>query len=212
MSCLGGVSPDLNYQAFLADILSKHDLKSVVDVYHFVRQMPYGGAGVRDPRAVYAKRSGTCSGKHILLRDLLNSLGCKADVLQVFLYFNRGIPVHATMPTELQNIILNQDVSDFHNIVQLNVDDCAQPLLLDATWSDAMKPYGFTVNDNWSGMGDTQLAGNIIRTEEISADVVDQKEKLLSGLSEDELALRGRFLNLLISWISASISASTSGR
>ncbi|WP_120498520.1 transglutaminase domain-containing protein [Kiloniella sp. EL199] len=198
---------DLAYTTFLSDILSRHDLQTVLDVYHFVRQMPYGGVGVRDPRVVYEKRSGTCSGKHILLRDLLNSLGYKANVLQVFLYFNKGIPVHPTMPKELQEIVLTEKVPDFHNIVQLDLTDSTQPLLLDATWSDEMKSYGFPVNDDWSGEENTLLAGNIIRTEEIRTDIVVQKEKLLAGLSPDELALRDRFLKLLISWISASISA-----
>jgi len=71
---------------------------NITDVYHAVRKIPYGSTGERDPLKVIANNLGSCSGKHVLLRDLLREVGWGAEIITMFTYFNRGIPSHPAMP------------------------------------------------------------------------------------------------------------------
>ncbi|MEH6629710.1 MAG: hypothetical protein V7776_02725 [Halopseudomonas aestusnigri] len=153
---------------------------------------------------VYEQNRGTCSGKHILLRDLLRVANYKADVLTVFTHFNKNIPIHASMPDQLLGLIREGEVPDYHNIVQLRLKDVngyVRAFLLDATWPDDMGCYGFQVNTSWRGSIDTIAAGPLLETQPICEDVVAQKKQLLHNLSEDKLETRTLFLDLLTHWI-----------
>lgn len=193
------------YRAFLLEVVQEAQKAvqtsyPIVGIYHHIRAIPYGGAGQRDPRKVYESRLGTCSGKHILLRDTLRAGGYDAEVVTIFTYFNKGIPIHPSMPQELQDIILNADVPDYHHFVRTISKD-GYFVKLDATWHDALKGYGFPVNDAWDGMGDTVLAGTPIRVYPAKEDIAALKQSLLTTLSAGEIALRARFLKLLTEWM-----------
>ena len=60
--------PNATYKKFLKKCL-RAGSTNVVDIYHAVRNIPYGSTGERDPVKVIASNLGSCSGKHILLRD-----------------------------------------------------------------------------------------------------------------------------------------------
>ncbi len=193
---------DQSYGKFLQAVLVEQNLTSAVEIYHHVRQIPYGFAGQRDPKTVYQVNRGTCSGKHLLLRDLLRAAQFEAETLCIFTHFNKGMPPHTSMPLALQRMINQELVSDFHNIVRLTLKRSERPLLLDATWNDRMADFGFPVNMHWAGRKDTCLAGEIIRQEEIREDLIVQKAELLESLSDVELDIRKTFLELLTGWIS----------
>ena len=193
------------YANFLRTILDIQRLKTVPGIYHHVRRIPYGAAGQRDPQSVYQARRGTCSGKHLLLRDLLRTAGHKAEVLCIYTHFNKGMPSHPSMPRELQELIEHQIVPDYHNVVRFFPAGSANSQLLDATWDDRMLGFGFPVNTAWAGIGDTKLAGSILRVEEISDDLIGQKIELLNHFSGQELEIRSRFLTLLTEWISRQV-------
>ncbi len=195
---------DGGYTEFLQSVhcsLVQPSVPDMVSIFHHIRQIPYGGAGQRDPRMVYEGNLGTCSGKHILLRDLLRAADIKADVVTVLIHFNKGIPLHSSMSAELQSIIAEEEVPDYHHFVRAQVGE--QWFDLDATWRDNFADYGFVTNSGWCGAGPTTLAGTILKTFPITEDIAAQKTLLLKGLSADETALRSRFLALLTDWICA---------
>lgn len=190
------------YQTFLDRVSSDVVASSqspVARLYHLVRRIPYGRAGQRDPRIVYEDNVGTCSGKHILLRDLLRHNGFPADVITIFTFFNKGIPVRPEFPAELQRMIQEVEVCDFHHYVQVETADGT--LRLDATWHDFLIDYGFPVNAGWNGRGDTQLAAGVLRNCGPAEDVAAYKLELLAGLTDEQSTTRQRFFDLLTGWI-----------
>ena len=140
------------YSEFLRAHLKDGD-SAMALLDHAVRKIPYGSIGERDPVKVIANNLGSCSGKHILLRDLLRETGHEAEIVTIFTYFNRGVPSHPAMPEDLRKMIEDEDICDFHHYVHARWDD--RWLKLDATWHDALSPYGFPVNGDWRGQGDT---------------------------------------------------------
>src|SRR5258708_19658974 len=104
--------PKITYRTFLKKRF-KGSATNVTDIYHAVRNIPYGSTGERDPVKVIANNLGSCSGKHILLRDLLREVGWEAEVITMFTHFNRGIPSHPPMPTKLPPIIQRKDLLHF---------------------------------------------------------------------------------------------------
>lgn len=192
------------YQKFLGRISAQAPTTpqgALAQLYHLVRRIPYGQAGQRDPRVVFENNVGTCSGKHILLRDLLRHNGYPAQVITIFTYFNKGVPLHPELPAELQHMIREEDVCDYHHYVRVETAD--GPLHLDATWHDLLTDYGFPVNAAWDGRGDTRLAAAIERDCGAAEDVAAYKLELLAGLTEAQSATRRRFFDLLTGWIAA---------
>ena len=58
-------------EATVSDFLAELSDTSVCSIYHAVRQLRYGGVGVRrSAEAVLQERSGSCSGKHLALAQV----------------------------------------------------------------------------------------------------------------------------------------------
>jgi hypothetical protein len=185
------------YRRFV-ESLAEGGTPSLAAVYHGVRNIPYGAAGQRDPVQVLRDRVGSCSGKHILLRDLLRGLGWRADALTIYTHFNKAVPDHEALPAELRRMIREEEVPDFHHYVSVQEGDA---LALDATWHDRLIPFGFPVNRDWVGTGDTHLASAPIRTYPPAEDLAAFKEGLLGELTPEQRELRRRFFGLLTDWI-----------
>lgn len=196
---------DRSYQAFL-DIVNtevqaaSEDQNKMSTIYHRVRSIPYGAAGQRDPRAVYERNVGSCSGKHILLRDLLRRAGYDAEVVTMYSHFNKAVPDHAALPAELRRMVRKEDVPDFHHYVRVRKPD-GNWLKLDATWHDRLIDYGFPVNKHWRGDVDTVLAADPIREYPPAEDLAAFKKQLIDELPADEAEKRARFFKLLTDWI-----------
>ena len=174
---------------------------NITDVYHAVRKIPYGSTGERDPLKVIANNLGSCSGKHVLLRDLLREVGWGAEIITMFTYFNRGIPSHPAMPAELRAMIEGEDVCDFHHYVRVRMGESWRKL--DATWHDALIPYGFPVNRDWKGESDTVLAAAPMREYPAVEDLVALKERLLTQLTPEQREFRAKFFTRLTNWMMA---------
>jgi hypothetical protein len=187
-----------SYKTFLKELLSAGST-NMADVYHAVRRIPYGSTGERDPVKVIANNLGSCSGKHVLLRDLLREVGWEAEIITMFTYFNRGIPSHPAMPVDLRAMIEGEDVCDFHHYVRVRLREGWRKL--DATWHDALIPYGFPVNLNWSGESDTVLAATPIREYPAVEDLVARKEQLLTQLTAEQREFRAKFFTRLTEWM-----------
>lgn len=188
------------YRAFLESI-APGGTPDLVPVYHAVRDIPYGAVGQRDPRAVLANRIGSCSGKHLLLSDLLRAIGHETQLVTVFTHFNELVPDHPSYPEELRDLVRHAEVPDFHHFVRAQRD--GGWVQLDATWHDRLAPYGFPVNVGWTGQGDTKLAARPLRGYPPSDDLIALKERLLAELTPEERALRARFFALLAGWMAS---------
>jgi hypothetical protein len=186
------------YTEFLRAHLKDGD-SAMALLYHAVRKIPYGSIGERDPVKVIANNLGSCSGKHILLRDLLRETSHKAEIVTIFTYFNRGVPSHPAMPEDLRKMIEEEDICDFHHYVHARWDD--RWLKLDATWHDALSPYGFPVNRDWRGQGDTMLAATPVREYPAVEDLANWKMDLLEQLDPEQRDKRARFFRRLSAWI-----------
>lgn len=180
----------------------------VAALYHAVRRIPYGSTGERDPAQVIARNLGSCSGKHILLRDVLRASGFTADVVTIFTHFSRTVPAHPAMPEPLREMLSGEPVVDYHHYVKLSEGSHRQ--VLDATWHDWLRSFGFPVNDTWNGTGHTVLAATPIHEYHGEEDVAAHKVQLLASLSVEQRERREAFFRLLTEWIAAGDQ--TSGR
>jgi hypothetical protein len=186
------------YSEFLRMHLKDGD-SAIAPLFHAVRKIPYGSIGERDPVKVIANNLGSCSGKHILLRDLLRETGHEAEIVTIFTYFNRGVPSHPAMPKDLRKMIEAEEICDFHHYVHARRDD--RWLKLDATWHDALSPYGFPVNRDWRGQGDTMLAATPVREYPAVEDLATWKRDLLEQLDPEQRDQRARFFRRLSAWM-----------
>jgi hypothetical protein len=189
-----------NYRDFLDAVARRDPRLPLIRIYHAVRNIPYGSTGVREPMEVIENNFGSCSGKHLLLRDLLREEGFEAEIITMFTYFNRDMPIHESYPAELKRLCRETDVPDFHHYVRVRVN--GDWLRLDATWHDRLISYGFPVNQAWSGEGDTILAATAIEEYPNIEDLIPRKEELVLSLPADQRNRPARFFQLVTEWIS----------
>lgn len=172
----------------------------LLGIYHAVRRIPYGSVGERDPLQVMRSRCGSCSGKHILLRDLLRKSGYEAEIITMFTHFESKVPPLASFPPELKALIREGGIRDFHHYVRARRD--GEPWIkLDATWHDALAPYPLPVNHRWNGEGDTQLASVPLEEYPAVEDLIPYKMRLVASLPPVERERRARFFDLLTGWM-----------
>jgi hypothetical protein len=192
-----------SYAGLLDAFLTRHGLtgsrRDVPGIFHAVRNIAYASTGERTPAAVLAAGKGACTGKHLLLRDLLRHVGEVADVEIVAGDFAAAVPLVESMPPALQHEIRIHGLKDFHCYAVWR--DGARELKLDATWGDVMAPFGFPVNDTWSGEADTRLAAQPTAAPLRVEDVIAHKEELLAALAPEDRDRRRRFLDLLTQWM-----------
>ena len=186
---------DLALDAFTA----RHGAQDVPGIYHAVRKLGYFSSGERSPDAVMRTGRGACTAKHILLRDLLRRQGQVAEVVLAEGDFAAGIPEAASMPMPLRDMIRAKGIADFHCYVVWQI--AGQPVLLDATWPDALAAQGFAVNAGWGGVGNTALAISPTGIRENAEDVIAAKARLMLGLTAQDAEKRLKFLKLLSDWI-----------
>lgn len=175
------------------------EIEQIVAAFHTVRRYVYLSDGVRDPDVIEARRAGACTGKHLVLRKHLRKAGFDANVETVLGDFSAGIPPHSSMSSELREMILGEPVMDFHNFVRVDLD--GRSIVLDATWHDEVAAYGFSVNADWNGDGDTSIALVPERSLGVSEDVISLKESGLESLDDAMKTRRLKFLKLLSEWI-----------
>jgi hypothetical protein len=195
------MSASASYPGELDAFLARHcgPKPSVPAIYHAVRNLTYASDGNRDPQIVLRTGKGACTGKHLLLRDLLRRVGESADVELAAGDFAAGMPVAPSMPEDLRGWIRSGGIRDFHCYVVWQ--DGGREKKLDATWPDNLEALGFPVNAGWDGSGDTRIAltpdGLTARAE----DVIGEKARLVATLSEQQRKDRRSFLELLTKWM-----------
>jgi hypothetical protein len=85
-----------------------------------VRDMAYGDIGSRDPYDVLEKKKGTCSGKHALLKLLLEALGY--EVKSFFARHNFGSFPLKEWPQELEKF-QDKQIIDYHDFLKVKIQD-----------------------------------------------------------------------------------------
>ena len=198
-----GMVADADYHAELDRFFVEHvparGMAGVLQAYTAVRQLAYFSGPDRTPLAALRSGCGACTAKHIILRDVLRRVGMRAVVEIVEGDFAAGIPLHASQPSDLQDMIRQRGVTDFHCRVRLMRPE--GDLRLDATWPDNLAAYGFAVNRTWAGTGDTLQAIPDVVVRSSDEDVLGAKARLLAGLRDATKRRRLEFLRLLSGWI-----------
>ena len=184
---------------FFAENVPARGKAGVLQAYAAVRQLFYFSGPDRTPLAALRSGSGACTAKHIILRDLLRRVGMRAVVEIVEGDFAAGIPLHSSQPSDLQEMIRQRGVTDFHCRVRLMRPE--GDLRLDATWPDYLAAYGFVVNRTWTGEGDTLQAIPDVIVRSSDEDVLGAKAMLLADLGDATKRKRLEFLRLLSGWI-----------
>lgn len=195
----GGQSAGANpLTDFLSSIACNGQIADVVSVFHGVRQLPYRSTGDRSIGGILACRAGSCSSKHILLVALLRKIGIKAEVELVLGDFATPLREAHNVPEPFM-IVAKEGIRDIHNIVRANLD--GQSVVMDATWHDQVKPFGFRVNDRWSGTGDTRIAVDVENMLGPSDDPAAEKAKIIASWPAKEQTRRRRFLEMINDWV-----------
>lgn len=201
---------------------------SVATVYHAIRQMPYGGVGVRRTvEGLLQARCGSCSGKHMALASLLRRLGHQAELLTLHCDFSAAVDSAASATADVPDAVAEYTrgdgppVYDFHHVVRLTWPAAKDAkgatdangggsVLLDATWPDCLAPHGFRVNTGWGhdghDAGDTLLAvPDTAIFQRLGAAPVAQlgslKADLVATLPVAEAERRARFFRELLAWL-----------
>lgn len=190
----------LIYGQFLNGIADSGKSRLVL-IYDAVRNLPYGAIGQRNPMDVALRRRGSCSGKHLLLRELLRRSGYEAEIITMFTHFESRISPHPAFGDELNGLLREGEIPDFHHYVRARERAESAWVSLDATWHDALQPYGLPVNSAWNGTGDTVLASTPIYELPTVEDLLTEKARLVGTLSKDQQDRRSRFFQLISDWI-----------
>ncbi len=169
-------------------------------VFHAVRQLPYLSTGDRSIEGILLRRAGSCSSKHILLSAMLNQIGITAHVELVLGDFATPFRGARNVPAEFSDSA-RDGIRDVHNILRAEINGTA--VVLDATWHDAMLPFGMRVNNTWNGLGDTPIAVDVTQMLGPSLQPAKDKARLIASWPEAEQQKRRRFLEMVNKWVAS---------
>jgi hypothetical protein len=170
--------------------------RSRVILFEKVRDMPFRYPSSREPEEVLRQHSGSNSGKHYLLGELLRRQGTPVRHMICSHRFNDS---DLPFPGEMQELLRKNEIVDLHDYLQIQVD--GHWIDVDATWGSNLREYGFPVTEDWDGRSPMLVAFNSEEHELIEGDPAKVKEELLSKLSPRQRKLRDQFLAALSAWI-----------
>lgn len=162
-----------------------------------IREIPYGNIGSRDPYDVLVANKGTCSGKHALLKLLLEAFGYEVQSWFARHDFNK-FPV-TPWPPELAEFQA-QALPDYHDFLKVKVD--GEWLTIDAIFDKPLEQFGFLVQD-WNGVSDMKLPVQTSETFPAEGPMEEQKKRLIGALPPGQQAARKKFLEALTVWLDA---------
>ena len=169
--------------------------EKIIKLFEFVRDIPYGNIGSRDPDEVYKQNKGTCSGKHELLKKFYKELGIQ---VKDFIAMHKFNDFKVDFPEEIKEVLNRTEIIDPHNFFKILVDDSW--ITVDVTWDKPLKSLGFPVTEDWDGKSDMELC--IIPIEIIETDdPIGLKKEKLSELPENVQSDRKLFLERMTSWL-----------
>jgi hypothetical protein len=165
----------------------------IPSAFYLVRDMPYGRASSREPRATIREWRGTCSGKHYLLQAVFAEMGIDSRLIACT---HRLTRVDASrLPAALRPLLEQGPFVDVHNY--LVAETPQGRMVIDATWPLPARKLGVPVNEQFVWGVDMQIACVPIDSYEIPDDRDPQafKEELLrQHFSAAELKQRELFI------------------
>lgn len=172
--------------------------------FTFVRNIPFGHIGSRDPLDVLAAHKGTCSGKNALLKKILDALGyetenwfAKHDFFGKFRQKGKFKMNH--WPEELSPY-RDAEIIDYHTFLKIKLGDSW--ILIDAIFDPFMKKFGFPVED-WDGETDMKLPVHADETFPVEGDLEHHKQRLIASHSEENEKNRKNFLLAFTQWLNS---------
>jgi hypothetical protein len=158
-----------------------------------IRDIPYGRPSAPgDPASVLAEWRGTCSGKHLLARDLLDALGLRCTLFGLAYRLDDAL---GALPREIVRRYVGQGLWDVHNYLEL--DAPAGPVKVDVTFSRELAGLGFPTTLAWDGASDFRVAAPAGEPLPVArdADAAAFKREWLQRLNPPPaLALRERYI------------------
>lgn len=183
------------FDRLVASFISLSPIERRRSAFTFVRDIPYGNIGSRSPYDVLAANKGTCSGKHALLKLLLEALGESVQSWFAVHDFSR-FPIRP-WPAEL-SAFASQTLPDYHDFLKVHV--AGEWLTIDAIFDAPLLALGFPVQD-WDGASSMVLPVEASSIFPAEGSMEDHKKRLIAALPPDRQAARKQFLEALTSWL-----------
>jgi hypothetical protein len=171
--------------------------------FALVRDMPYERASDTQPETLIEEWRGTCSGKHLLLGQLLAELGHDSLLMTALHEFTpRNSP---WLPPHLLAEVERAPLPDVHNF--LMVESPGGWFAVDATWPLAARDLGLPVNEAWTPGRNMRVAADIDEVYDLpdDADPMEFKQRALEHHAGEpdtpSRERRERFIEALGAWL-----------
>ena len=185
-----------NYiKGILSEFEGQDNQQKIVGLFRLVRDIPYGGMGSRDPEKVWELRTGTCSGKHLLLGKLYEEIGINVKFMMCLSEFNF---LKDCFPDNLKKILEQNKIPDYHNYLRISYND--KLVDVDVTFDLPLKKFGFPVNVDWDGTTNCIIAFRPIEIYEVS-DLIHEKMNKLNRLPKETQEIRIKFIDEITKWM-----------
>jgi hypothetical protein len=189
-------------------LLNPGDELDAAGAFALVRDMPYRRASSREPAVTLAEWTGTCSGKHYLLKALLEALGYATMLMVCTHEFARG--AQPWLPPELLALLEYGPVPDVHQFLRVQIDPAAPDgvwMTVDATWPLAAGELGLPANEHWEDGRDMRVAADPIELFHTpdGEDPQAFKELIIEREVGDEARRRDGFIEALSDWLTRSL-------
>lgn len=201
----------LRDEATLRGLLDSGEHIDAAVAFRLVRDMPYRRASDRESETILHEWTGTCSGKHYLLADLLDEIGLPNMILVATHQFEaENSP---WLPPHLMAVLRHGPVPDVHNFLRVQHDPVAgESMTLDCTWPAAAARLGLPANLEFVPGIDQQVACDPIELFHVPQDVDPQefKERVIRDFvgPPDSPAARRRdeFIAGLSDWLAGELA------
>jgi hypothetical protein len=188
------------------NILDLSRNQQIIKIFEKVRDIRFGSIGSRDPKDVYEKNKGTCSGKNFLLRELYKEIGLGTkDMICMqrwkdLTWFPDDMYRLVDLPDELREQLARWEIIDFHNYVKIYVNDTW--ITVDATIDLPLTKLGFYTTEQWDGLSDMPLCFvGSHKVWDCGDSGFERKAELTGKLPQELQEARQRFLVTLTGWL-----------
>jgi hypothetical protein len=180
--------------------------QQVIKTFERVRDIPFGRMGSRDPKDVFERNKGTCSGKSFLLKELYEGIGLGTkDMICLqrwkdLTWFPDDTYGIVELPDELKAMLEEHEIVDFHNYVAVLRE--GNWVRVDATIDLPLTKVGFYTTEHWDGTSDMPLC--FVGTDKVwdcGNKGAEKKAELTAMLPQSIQDARNRFLERLTAWI-----------
>ena len=198
--------PQLRAEAERRGLLPPGDDLDAARAFELVRDMPYARASRRDPETTIREWRGACSGKHYLLKAVLEELGHNVIIIACTHQFTAdNCP---WLPPELRAMVEDHPVPDVHQFLRIETGD-GEWTTVDATWPLASRSLGLPANERWVAGRDMRVACDPDELFHVPPDADPQafKEQLIERELGDQAQRRDRFIEALSRWLAENLAA-----